>query len=89
MNSLQQNSAGYTRKIKSLEMTDDVLCQRLQRNQTVTPSRVLPWNRAARLVAVASHGVFHNYHGLSMKTKLCKSNAYLSQDTFKFLFDIG
>ena len=89
MYSFQQNCAGYTREIKSLEMTDYVLCRRRQSNQTVTPSRVLPWNPGARLEAVASHGVFKIYHGLSIKTKLCKSNAYLSQDTFKFHFDIG
>ena len=63
----QQNCAGYTREIKSLEMTDDVLCRRRQRNQTFTPSRVLPWNPGARLEAVASHGVFKIYHGLSIK----------------------
>lgn len=32
----------YTRKIKSSEMTDDVLCQHSECDQTVTPSRVLP-----------------------------------------------
>ena len=41
-------------------MTDNVLWQRRQRNQTVTPSRDLPWNRGARLVAVASRRVFQH-----------------------------